>query len=156
MVTWVSDSTTSENKISEIARVQFYAEYLTPKSGFSDEYSPHHVWFDSVECKSKYSNAMESDEVMKTEFAGRGSGTWWCPDIDNFLIQNDPELYRYGPGVNLVMVVNECSVARQIAVDNDFTTFDCPLDSTDAQEEILKMEVWVKSMTKNAQNYTYY
>ena len=55
---------------------------------------------------------MQDDPIMNTEFGFSDSQTWWCPDTEQFKVNNDPEYYRYGPGVNLVMVVNECSVAK--------------------------------------------
>lgn len=54
MLTWVADDTASDYQISEIARVQFYAETLTLEES-TGLYKVDHQWFDSIECKDKYS-----------------------------------------------------------------------------------------------------
>lgn len=59
-----------------------------------------------------YADAMLTDEAIATEFDYTDTETWWCPDKDSFKLNNDPGLYKYGPGVDLVMVVNACSVAK--------------------------------------------
>lgn len=99
---------------------------------------------------------MLDDTVMATEFAYSDTETWWCPDKEKFKLNNDPALYKYGPGVNLVMVVNECSVAQKIAEEKDLTPFDCPLESDVAELYVEQMRVWVKSMTKDVDDRPYY
>lgn len=51
------------------------------------------------------------DETITKELSKDG---WICPDVDSFLINNDPWLYKEGPGISLALVVNRCDTARRI------------------------------------------
>ena len=141
--------------VQQIARVQFYAEYLVLNQTTS-MYDMKYHWYDSVQCKDMYADAMVNDQVMATEFGYSDTQTWWCPDTESFSLLNDPTLYRYGPGTNLIMVVNECGIAKQVAEENNLTDFDCPLDVEETKSLILKLTVWDKSMTMDAQDFNFY
>ena len=54
---------------------------------------------------------MESDEFKdfyKTEFA---NDDWYCPQVKNFTVFNNP--FLYDTGSNFVMTINDCTVATE-------------------------------------------
>ena len=60
-------------------------------------------------CKELYKDNL--DTVMESEFS---DGNRICPDIKNFTIINEPELYKKGDGTSLNFVVNSCTNATSI------------------------------------------
>ena len=42
------------------------------------------------------------------------SENWVCPLVEEIGVLNDPWLYRAGPGMNIVMIVNSCQKAKDI------------------------------------------
>ena len=77
-----------------------------------------HQWYNTTLCTELYKDAMEEDPIIQREFTNELGNVWWCPDVTQFTIHNDPVLYPYANGTNFVMVVNTCNTAKTVAADN--------------------------------------
>lgn len=94
-------------------RIQFYIDdntYNTTSKYFNNI---TRTWLNTTRCEDFYAERMDPqsptyDASIAREFGVTG---WICPDIESYEVNNDPWLYREGPGKNLVMVVNKCSHA---------------------------------------------
>ena len=89
--------------IDQYFRIQFYMNNQTwdetTKVATSTE-----TYFNATKCSTFYAEEMETDASLNNEF----SGNWICPDIDTITVYQNPYLYKYGDGINLIMVVNNC------------------------------------------------
>ena len=95
---------------------------------------------------------MKTDSTMNTEFAGN---QWICPDIDEFSVNNNPYLYKYGKGTNLVMVVNDCAYAKTMDSANNLVSYaDADNDVACLDEDSTNSTFVMRSklMTKDAQS----
>ena len=84
---------------------------------------------------------------MESEFS---DGNWICPDIKNFTINNEPELYKKGDGTSLNFVVNSCENATRIDKKNGLSSYTntwCK-KNIDSENTAYEMVVWSKQMTQ--------
>ena len=87
-------------------RIGFY-EYDFTKNSDTDEVAKENItWRKAVPCYDLFNSA----EVFEEEFNKDGNYTWYCPDVKNITLNNDPYLYDYGKGRSFVMVVNSCHI----------------------------------------------
>ena len=85
----------------ELVRIQFYSNHRESKdSGFTLEMFP------AIQCNTLYASEMESDLFYATEFA---EDDWYCPDVRNIEIYNNP--FLFDTGTNFVVTVNDCTIA---------------------------------------------
>ena len=101
--------------IDQIARIQFYQFNQTvEEDGEETKISKDVKWIPAVYCKDKYADhiAQNPDD----EFAQRlvGQGEWICPDIESISVWRYPYFEQSLSGINFVMVVNECEVAKSL------------------------------------------
>lgn len=153
MLSW--NKTRFDYDIQTVAQIQFYSETLTVPQ---DDKNPviTYEWYNSTKCSELYSDAIDQQDVIKREFTSDFGDIWWCPDIKNFTIHNDPVLYPYTNGTNFVMVVNDCNTAQKVAEDNGLS-WDTKLTcNSDAADLISNMTAWSKMMTQDAMDKDYY
>jgi hypothetical protein len=87
------------------------------------------VWYDSVDCIDFYSEIFGGFEnipsSLQDELIPLHNTRWMCPDIRDFVLQNDPINYNFGKSFN--WVVNFCDV---VAARKGITDPNCvPSDS---------------------------
>ena len=103
------------DNIDERLRIQYYINSQTINAT-SGEPITEITWIGAIRCKDKYYEQMDYDspnyDATITKELSRKE--WICPDIDSFLIDNDPWLYKEGPGISLGMVINRCDVANRV------------------------------------------
>ena len=109
--------------VPQYFRVQFYLESRT---GINDS-TGSTTWLDTALCKDLYSdeieaedNWTESNQFFATEFLNTYL-PWVCPDVKSLEVRNDPK--NFYEGQTLVMVINECNIAKQIEQENELKSY---------------------------------
>ena len=103
---WKTTVTDPSITPEQLVRIQFYQTVKESKDS-----KPELVFFPAVQCNELYKDEMESDEFKdfyKTEFA---NDDWYCPQVKNFTVFNNP--FLYDAGSNFVMTINDCTVATE-------------------------------------------
>ena len=99
---------------SQYYRVQFYMA----ETAYDEQGKPSSVtikWVKSISCYDLYAEQIASEEgddwqnFFTTEFTDKN---WICPDVTDLSIGLNP--YEKLNGTAFTMVVNECSVAKEI------------------------------------------
>ena len=68
------------------------------------------TFYDAIECGPIFKNV--EDASLKSELEPLWKGTkWWCPDLKNVILNNDPWTYNIGQNFNFV--INFCDRAAE-------------------------------------------
>ena len=92
-------------------------------------------FYDAIPCSQIFANT--TDESLKDELIPLFNGSeWWCPDLKNITLNNDP--FAYFIGQNFNFVVNFCDVAAAAKGADNST---CETDRTLIQDYIDKCRI---------------
>lgn len=81
-------------------------------------------WFAAVECSSIYpANITATNARLEIELDPLyGESVWFCPNISNIILQNDPFTYTFGHNLNFVLNYCDVSAERKGIVDPNCET----------------------------------
>jgi len=116
--------------VDDYFRVQFFIRNMTAGRDTVDV-----TWLNTVRCRDFYKD--KNIDSYDAEFM---SDFWVCPDIENFVIQNNPSTYVLRAGSSLNMVINKCKKAEAVAKLHKLSTYNdnysnCKDPENDEEEE---------------------
>ena len=148
--------TVSSLKLDQVARIQYYwLENVEDES--TEVITQKRTYVPAVKCNDFYSKFTDEDSSdhdwnMYDEL----SNGWICPEISELELYGDPFFMSTRRGRSLIMIVNSCSVAKQIdqemidrgLTDVTYASDDCVDDAT-ILENINHIEAFGKIMTQD-------
>ena len=110
---WMPFVTIGDFHNDTTGRIANLSTYIVPQFYTEEKFkdgSTKRIFYDAIECSAVFENV--DDLALKEELVPLYSGsTWWCPNLQEITLNNDPTTYNVGQNFNFV--INFCDIAAE-------------------------------------------